>query len=412
MSVSFLRRLFAAYRSLWQEKAERADEPQTPLFRVLCEQIARDGPMSVEAFMQIVLHDSEHGYYRRGTPIGWVGDFSTAPEHSQMFGEMIGVWCFEMWMALGQPDPFILLELGPGRGTLMKSLLTGTSARHDFHRAMRVCLLESSASLRKMQNERLTGLSFTHLESLDALPALPLLVIGNEFFDTFPMRQYVWRKGFWHERLVTLDKGQLAFMEGEALSVPPVNAPQGKLKNGWLYEVSPRSLAMVDGLTSHMKIYGGAGLLIDYGYETPTGQDTLFALRRHKYTSVFSMPGRTDVTGDVDFTAFRRTVESHGAAAFGPVGQGDFLQALGIGIRAAQLHKLSPEFAPLIETELYRLLHPNVMGTWFKVFGFAANKTLPFSGFRSDEGQPEADRKGLVWKRWFRADPAKGESAR
>ncbi len=355
---------------------------QTPLLSVLRERIHADGPLSIEDFMQIVLHDPAHGYYRQGVPVGRDGDFSTAPEHSQMFGEMVGVWCIQVWEQLGKPDPFVLLELGPGRGTLMHSLLTGLAGQTAFCSALRLYFLESNMAFRAMQSERLSAFHPIHIDTLDVLPDLPLIAIGNEFFDTFPMRQFIYRKDGWHERMVALSGDRLVTTDGPLTEKPEGFIDEIKLKDGWFFETSPRSLSLIGTLSQRMRARGGAGLLIDYGYDVPTGSDTLFALRGHKHTDILSRPGETDVTGDVDFGAFRRVAQAQGTHVWGPTGQGDFFSALGIAFRAHQLRRNSPEHADKIDEELYKLTHPSAMGAWFKVFGFAGQAMPHFPGFR------------------------------
>lgn len=374
----------ASILSSWLSRLlPQKEKDNTPLLRVLRERIDAQGPLTMEAFMQIVLHDPDHGYYRKGVPVGRDGDFSTAPEHSQMFGEMVGVWCIQTWQAMGKPDPFALLELGPGRGTLMKSLLSGLAGQADFCRALRLHFLESNPAFRAMQDERLAAFHPVHIDTLGALPRLPLLVVGNEFFDTFPMRQFIYRNDGWHERMVGTQGQSLATREGPVVERPKGFLDDIKLKDGWFYETSPRSLALVSEIARHLCSYGGAGLLIDYGYDVPTGKDTLFALRGHKHTDILSCPGETDVTGDVDFAAFRREAQAQGARVWGPIGQGEFFSALGIAFRAHQLRVNSPEHAAKIDEELFKLTHPSAMGAWFKVLGLCGQQIESMAGFRS-----------------------------
>ncbi|MGE4352379.1 MAG: class I SAM-dependent methyltransferase [Bdellovibrionales bacterium] len=358
----------------WREWLGNWRKPtvETVLHQKILDTIQAGGPLSVEAYMQMALHDPEHGYYRQGVPVGLEGDFSTAPEHSQMFGEMIGLWCFEMWRKAQSPSPFLLLELGPGRGTMMKSLLSATSAQKEWHQAMRLHLMESSQTLRAMQKERLDVYAPVYIDKIADLPPLPLFVVANEFFDTFPMRQCVYRKGKWRERLVGLKRGSLSFVEGEALDFAPDILEREKIQEGWVFETSPISQQLISELAVHIAHHGGAGLFIDYGYEKPTGESSLFALHQHKHTDIFLKPGQTDVTGDVDFSAFRRVLSGQSLSVWGPIGQGDFFQQLGIQVRAHQLRQHSPDFADKIDQELFRLIHPSVMGTWFKVLGFAS----------------------------------------
>jgi len=356
------------------------DKP-TPLLAVVQETIRKDGPLTVERYMEIVLHDPVHGYYRQGIPVGLEGDFSTGPEVSQMFGEMLAVWCVEMWHRMGRPNPFLLVELGPGLGSLMKCLLSGTEEVPAFQEALRLYLVESNATLRELQQERLAAYRPVHVDDLTKLPNLPILLVGNEFFDTFPMRQFVKAKNGWCERMVGLKGNHLVFVDGPKVEKPSGCDAHMKQAKGWFYETSPLSLSYVKQIATHIARHGGAGLLIDYGYEAPTGEDTLFALRRHKHTDVLSAPGRTDVTGDVDFGAFGRVAREADVLTCGPIGQGPFLRSLGIDWRAELLRRNSPEHIDKINDELFRLIDPSVMGLWFKVLGLRDNALDHMAGF-------------------------------
>lgn len=367
--------------SFWRKQPE--EEP-TPLTQYLVQEIELNGPMTIEEFMQIVLHDPTHGYYRQGIPVGKTGDFSTGPEVSQMFGEMYGLWCYQVWERMGKPDPFILLELGPGRGTLLKSMLEGMSSAKDFLSAMRLRLLESNESLRAMQLERLAVYQPVRIEKLTDLPSLPVIVIGNEFFDTFPLRQFMKTRHGWRERLVGVKKGKLILIYGDVIEKPVGLGDDSIFKNSDHYEISPLSLDYVATISAHIAKHGGAALLIDYGYDEPIGEDTLFAFCKHVRTGILHRPGETDVTADVDLGALSRVARDHGLRALGSKGQGAFFKALGIDVRALQLKLHSPGHEASIDDELHRLTHPSVMGEWFKAIVFAHPSLSDLPGF--DEG--------------------------
>jgi NADH dehydrogenase [ubiquinone] 1 alpha subcomplex assembly factor 7 len=356
-----------------------------PLMGVLRDVIQAEGPITVEQYMQIVLHHPQHGYYSHGDPLGVDGDFGTSPEISQMFGEMIGVWCLEVWQQMGEPDPFILLELGPGRGTLLKDLFRATQKIQPFHKALRLHLLECNATLRLIQLAKLADHAPTYIADLAALPPLPVLAISNEFFDTFPLRQFMRTDSGWRERLVTMKSGKLVFMDGVEIEKPcknPFSEREAIAPKGWTCETSPQSLSMVGQLAAHMAAHGGAGLIVDYGYASPSGKNTLFAVRDHKPFDILASPGEADVTAEVDFEAFRYAAESQGARVVGPTSQGDFLRAMGIELRAALLQHLAPEeHTENIHKDFLRLTCRTRAGTWFKVLGLMAKDMGGMPGF-------------------------------
>lgn len=375
----------------------------TPLFSVLRDEIAAKGPLTVERYMELVLHHPAHGYYSHRDPLGAQGDFITAPEISQMFGELIGLWSVEIWQQMGKPDPFVFLELGPGRGTLLQDVLRVTAKIDGFQSAMRLHLMECNTALRAMQNEKLAVHAPVFIQDAGQIPALPVMVIANEFFDTLPLRQFIRTETGWRERLVAVQDDSLTFVEGNVqpnlletiidvtqntlghLAPNVIRDPRlhaGDAMAGLVYEVSPPSLALMQQLTAHIVQHGGAGLFVDYGYAAPPGTDTLQAVKKHAFSNVLDDPGEADVTADVDFMALRAIAAHGGARVLGPVGQGEFLGALGIELRAAQLRQHAGEDQTAsIEADLKRLVDPDQMGTQFKVLAVLSPVLKEAPGF-------------------------------
>jgi len=319
-----------------------AGEPATPLTAFLRDIIAAEGAITFERYMDVVLHHRDHGYYRQGNPIGVEGDFSTASEISQLFGEMIGVWCVDAWQRIGKPSAFVLLELGPGLGTMLQTAFSFTQQHPDFHDAMQLYLLESNATLRAVQQEKLSAHKPVYVEHIRDLPSLPLIVVANEFFDTLPLRQFV--RGFrgWRERLVIFENDSLKFIDGPKTDFPlgiPLHPEINDLKRGWIYEISSQAYAVMRDISSHIYRCGGAGLIIDYGYKFPPKTGTLDALRKHRFVDVFAAPGRVDVTAGVDFSMLVATAVQEGVSAIGLLNQREFLEKMGVGLRAEVLRK-------------------------------------------------------------------------
>ncbi len=356
----------------------------TPLFSIIHDIISNEGPITLERYMEIVLHHPDYGYYRHNDPLGAHGDFVTAPEVTQMFGEMLGVWCIEMWKQMGEPTSFALLELGPGRGTLLMDILRATARVSGFQKALRLHILESNATLRKIQQEKLADYAPTYVENLEKLPWMPTIVLANEFFDTIPMRQFTKTEQGWRERMVDCQAGRLLFIEGEPQPSPlggAANMDDDK-KMGWIYEVSPWSLAIVKQVSAHIVRHGGAGLIIDYGYSVPMGADTLDAWRKHKFIDPLEHPGEADVTADVDFSALKTIALHTRAKVAGPIGQGEFLRNLGIEVRAAQLMRsAAADIVDVIKADLNRLVDPAHMGVAFKAMAIMAPSLNEVPGF-------------------------------
>jgi NADH dehydrogenase [ubiquinone] 1 alpha subcomplex assembly factor 7 len=335
------------------------------LGRHLAERIRLHGPLSIADYMAAALGHPEWGYYISRDPFGGQGDFITAPEVSQMFGELIGLWCAERWRAMGAPERFILAELGPGRGTLMADALRAGAAVAGFAEAAEVHLVETSPVLRSAQKEALSSISLTWHDRITDLPPGPMLAIANEFFDALPIRQFQHQGDGWHERMVGLRDG------GLCLALNPSATPGRVIAGaspGAIAEISPARAAVVAELTQHITTDGGAALIIDYGYLESTSGDTLQAMRDHDYAGVFDAPGEVDLTAHVDFQALAAAAHEQGGGVSGPVSQAEFLNRLGIATRADHLLRSATEAQGHdIAAAVHRLTGRDRMGELFKV---------------------------------------------
>jgi SAM-dependent MidA family methyltransferase len=343
----------------------------TPLARLLAERIRAGGPIPVAEYMAEALGHPEHGYYIRRDPLGRRGDFTTAPEVSQMFGELVGLWCAVVWQSMGAPARVVLAEMGPGRGTLMADLLRAAATVPPFRAAVEIHLIETSPHLRRRQEKTLAGHAVTWHDRLDQLPPGPLLLVANELFDALPIRQYEKRAGQWHERLVGLGAGgELEFVVGPQAR-PPLDAiALDAAGDGAVAEWGEAGRALAAAIGGRVAGHGGAALLVDYGYDRWGIGDTLQAVRKHRFHPVLHDPGDADLTAHVDFAGL---AESSGPArAWGPIAQGRFLVRLGIEARAAMLaHAADPAVAAEISGQLRRLIDPAEMGTLFRVLALA-----------------------------------------
>lgn len=364
------------------------DQRLTPLAHRLIVAIDESGPFSVASFMGAALGDPQHGYYMTRDPFGARGDFITAPEVSQMFGEILGLWAASEWQAMGCPSDVTLIELGPGRGTLMADALRAVNVLPPFRDAITVRMVEMSPTLRSQQQTTLKDYPRAHWhESLsDALAAAgpsPIIVIANEFLDALPIHQLVMTPDGWRERLVTVENGALVWGASpdatalESLIPDPLRDAHG----GALFEVCPSALALVDELADYINLHGGTSLFLDYGHERPGFGDTLQALKGHDFTDVLAEPGEADLTAHVDFSALARTAQRAGLQVAGPDQQGRFLLDLGIAVRAELLKKAAPQQAVDIATALNRLTSPEEMGTLFKVIALRHPDMPPSAGF-------------------------------
>ena len=354
----------------------------------IARRIRTEGPLSVAAYMAIALHDPEGGYYATRDPIGARGDFTTAPEISQIFGELIGLWCADLWCRMGQPDPVMLAELGPGRGVLMSDALRAAGTVPDFRRALRLYLVESSPTLRLEQKERLGKAEPDWVAQVNDLPDGPMLLIANEFLDALPIRQFVRGTREWSERMVGLDAdGDLAFVDGtenpaSALLVPASLRPSTP---GTLVEICPAALALAAGLGTRLRRQPGAALFIDYGGSLSAPGPTLRAVSQHRPVGVLASPGTADLSAHVDFAAFAETARLHGAKTYGPVVQGRFLVALGAERRlVALIARATPDQRNALEAGVARLLDPGEMGELFKAVALVSPDLPQPPGFEQD----------------------------
>ncbi len=315
---------------------------------VLRREIERDGPMPVSRWME----RCNTQYYATRDPLGAAGDFTTAPEISQVFGELAGACLADLWLRAGSPE-VRLVELGPGRGTLMADLLRA-GKRAGF--APPVHFVETSPVLRAAQATRVPGAQW-HDSFADVPDDGPLLLVANEFFDALPVRQFERGADGWRERCVGLDDDRFAPVAGRP--VPP------PLSSGDVIETSPASTAIAAEIGHRLRVHGGAALVIDYGYAGRASGDTLQAVRRHGFVDPFADPGEADLTAHVDFSALAAAA---GVTAYGPVGQGAWLRALGIEPRAAALKaRATPAQQDDIDAATARLTEGAAMGDLFKV---------------------------------------------
>jgi NADH dehydrogenase [ubiquinone] 1 alpha subcomplex assembly factor 7 len=327
--------------------------------------IRAEGPLSVARFMELALGHPTLGYYMTRDPFGAAGDFTTAPEISQMFGELIGLRLAQAWFDIGSPPRVILAEAGPGRGTLMADALRAAKAVPGFRAATELHLVETSPALRTVQAETLRDAAPCWHARLSDLPAdAPVLLVANEFLDALPVHQFERRNGAWHERLVGEQDGALRF----GLSPTPEASLTRDAPEGAVLEVSPAALAAVADIAARIVRQGGAALLVDYGHAGGFG-DTLQALHAHAFADPLAAPGEADLTAHVDFAAMAAAARQAGARVEGPVEQGPFLLSLGLAARTERLMAAAPAKAAEIAAARDRLteMTPTGMGRLFKV---------------------------------------------
>ncbi|MGH6892305.1 MAG: class I SAM-dependent methyltransferase [Dongiaceae bacterium] len=357
--------------------------PQASALDLLKRRIAAAGPVTVAEFMRVALAEQGAGYYATRDPLGAAGDFVTAPEISQMFGELIGLWCVDLWEKAGAPDPFLLVELGPGRGTLMADALRAARVRPNFLSAIRLHLVEISRPLRAMQEARLGGFHPLWHDDLTGVPEGPAIILANEFLDALPIHQFQMTEQGWRERGIGLS--------GEALTwtlLPPgpqlalLRAAHKQAKPGEIVEVCPAALSLARDVGERVTGDGIAALFVDYGPASSTLGDSLQAVKAHRYVDPLAEVGAADLTAHVDFAAIAAAARETGAEVHGSVVQATFLDTLGIRTRAALLSANAGEGdRAAIAQAMARLIDLDQMGSLFKALAIAHPELQELGGF-------------------------------
>jgi SAM-dependent MidA family methyltransferase len=358
--------------------------------------IQSSGPMPVWRYMELCLMHPSYGYYVSRDPLGREGDFTTAPEVSQMFGELLGLWSASVWRQMGSPQPLRLIELGPGRGTMMADALRALRVLPPLYQALHVHMVEVNPVLRERQKTTLSGVrNITWHDNIDDVPEGPSIILANEYFDVLPIHQMVKRENGWHERVIDVDAaGKLVFGPASEptprfdVLLPPLvrAAPVGAV-----FEWRPDAEIMK--LATRVRDQDGAALIIDYGHLRSDAGDTFQAIARHTFTDPLKAPGQADLTAHVDFQALGRAAEDVGARVHGPVTQGEFLKRLGIDTRASALmQKATPEVSADIVSALKRLTDTGRagMGSMFKVLGISEPRLTSLAAL-SDHVEDERD---------------------
>ncbi len=354
------------------------------------------GPLDVGQFMALCAAHRGAGYYHRRETIGLAGDFVTAPEISQTFGELIGLALAAYWQRADHRRGIALVELGPGRGTLMADLWRATAGVPGFHEAVRaVHLVEISSSLRQLQERTLRGLPLVFHEDIAELPRdLPLYLVANEFFDSLPMRQFVRTAEGLRERRVAVDeRGTFGFvLDPRPLplaTLETMELAEGSAPEGAVVEIAPAREALIADLAARVAEQGGLAYLVDYGFDRPQWADTLQAVARHRRVDPLAMPGEADLSSHVDFAALLRATRGSGTRRYGPVPQGVFLRRLGIEARLAALSaRVRPAQAAELAAGVRRLIDDESMGRLFKVLAMAGPGEVVPPGFERDEERP------------------------
>ena len=342
------------------------------LFRRLLRRIRQTGPLTVAEYMAEALHHRDGGYYTHGDPFGTQGDFVTAPEVSQMFGELIGLWTLSTWIAQGCPEPACLVELGPGRGTLMADMLRAMKSVEGLGASFDVHLVETNPALRKVQAERLREARPTWHDDISTLPDRPWFLVANEFLDALPIRQFVYTSGGWHETVVAAEENADTLVLGLDRAPSPLvqmlpKEVRASPAEGTVAELTAAGAALTDMITRQLANHGGAALFVDYGDSRGGLGGSLQAVRAHQKVDLLADPGSADISAHVDFSQIRSAAEAAGGDFHGPVGQGDFLSALGIGERTRALQEnATSDKAESVRAAQHRLIAPEEMGTLFK----------------------------------------------
>ena len=345
--------------------------------------------MTVGRYMELCLSHPEHGYYMTRDPFGVAGDFTTAPEISQLFGEMIGAWLADLWIKMGSPTQLSLVECGPGRGTLMADIIRATKNVPGFHDAAKVYLMEMSPALKGIQKQKLEAYDTIWIDDLGQLPALiPVLLVANEFLDALPVRQLTRSNDEWKERGVSIGAvDTLVFEEMEAEPALLETVP-GRIARGretGIFESSLTLNQFIKSVDILLKKQNGAALFVDYGHARSAIGETIQCVKMHEFAGLFDTPGSCDITAHVDFENIANIALADGLAVHGPVTQGRFLRALGIEHRAERLWSVANEAQKeSISTGLKRLIDTEQMGSLFKVLAVCHDPLIRPEGFDED----------------------------
>ena len=358
------------------EKTNRLPSSVNELHQEIAARIRAQGPIPVAEYMSLVADT----YYKMQEPFGAGGDFTTAPEISQMYGEMIGAWFVDVWMQMGKPDSVKLIELGPGRGTLSADIMRTMAGWPDLKAAVTLHLVETSPRLREIQSVTLKGHRAGWYDSLNEVPDGVCFVIANEFFDALPIHQFKKMEAGWQERYVDYNVEKDAFffttapLDINITGIMPeefMNAPAGSI-----FEISPDSLSVIEQISDRIARHGGAALIADYGHLLPGLGDTLQSISKHRYADPLEEPGERDITAHVDFGTLK-TVAEQSVMVSGPVTQGQFLINLGIEARAQKLgENATDKQRQDILSALCRLIAPKEMGRLFKVMALTSKADL------------------------------------
>ncbi|MBL4756409.1 MAG: SAM-dependent methyltransferase [Rhizobiales bacterium] len=338
--------------------------------------ISDTGPLGIDAYMELCLTDPDFGYYVTRDPLGKPGDFITAPEISQMFGEVIGAWCAHMWVELGQPSEFALVEPGPGRGTLMHDILRTANLLPGFQEAARIILIEASPVLQAQQKSRLEAFAdkIEWQDEFSALPDMPMILVANEFIDALPIRQLQRSPAGWSERGVSIDDDDnLAWIILDGPDLEPLVSPSlRQLDEDTIIEIAPQRNGIAAMIGHHLGQHAGVALIIDYGYDNVMPGDSFQAVKSHEFANPLEDPGNADLTAHVDFSSLAKAASAAGGKVWGPLPQGTFLEQLGIVPRAEQIMAANPDRKERITRDLARLTASDQMGMLFKAMVIAS----------------------------------------
>jgi len=354
--------------------------------------IQAEGAMPLDAYMQLALNDPDCGYYRTRNPLGRRGDFITAPEISQVFGELIGLWAVDFWQNSGQAELIHFVELGPGRATLTQDAMRAAQIVPPFCQTVKIEFVETSPVLRQQQAANMAqSANVTWHDDINSLPKAPCIIIANEFFDALPIKQFIKTEKGWQERQVDWQNDKFVYTTkncnlcdiDKVLNI----AAYGAVQIGDVIEYNPIGQAIMAQSARHICTYGGALLVIDYGYSKPTAGDSLQAVKQHKPIDPLATPGEADLTAHVNFAALQTAAETEGAKTYGPSTQGQVLQQLGIEARFAtlkQAHKKAGDKVAALIAAQHRLTAPEQMGALFKVLAITPPTAPIPAGFAHD----------------------------